>query len=107
MAAQEPNRSSPRTAPGVLIARYGLPLLLTAGGIVLIVLGHAHYTSLLANRRSLESGLGVALLLIALSIWMINWMLRMSVDSNRDRDREEAAREEFTRTGHWPDEEDQ
>jgi hypothetical protein len=48
----------------------------------------------------------VALLVIALSIWLINWMLRMSVESTRDREQEELAREEFTRTGHWPDEHD-
>jgi hypothetical protein len=28
----------------------------------------------------------------------------MSVDSTRDREKEELAREEFTRTGRWPDE---
>jgi lysylphosphatidylglycerol synthetase-like protein (DUF2156 family) len=89
--------------PGLFIARYGLPLLLAVIGVVLIVIGHGHYTNL-ANRRSLESAAGVTLLLIALSIWLINWMLRMSLESTRDREKEEAVREEFTRTGHWPDE---
>jgi len=88
----------------LLIARHGLPLLCTVGGIVLIVLGHGEYKSLLAGRRSLESGAGVALLIIALSIWLLGWMMRMSTDSTRDRQKEELAREEFTRTGHWPDE---
>jgi hypothetical protein len=37
---------------------------------------------------------------------MINWMFRLSVESNRDRDREEEAREYFDRYGHWPGEED-
>jgi hypothetical protein len=83
-----------------------LPLLLTVIGIVLIVIGHAHYKSLVADRRSLESAAGVALLVIALSIWLINWMLRMSVESTHDREQEELAREEFSRTGHWPDERD-
>jgi hypothetical protein len=32
-------------------------------------------------------------------------MYRMSIESNRERDREEQAREYFDRTGHWPDEE--
>jgi protein-S-isoprenylcysteine O-methyltransferase Ste14 len=86
-----------------LLARYGLPLLLVVIGVVLIVIGHGHYTNI-ANRRSLESAAGVSLLLIALAIWLINWMMRMSVDSTRDREKEELAREEFTRTGRWPDE---
>ena len=32
---------------------------------------------------------------VALIVWMINWMFRMSVESNRDREREEEAREYF------------
>ena len=102
MRAEPPN-SRPRTTPGLFIARYGLPLLLAALGVVLIIIGHGEYTKL-ANRRSLESAAGVVLLLVALSVWLINWMIRMSVDSNSDRDKEEAAREEYTRTGRWPDE---
>jgi hypothetical protein len=34
---------------------------------------------------------------------MINWLFRMSIASNKDRDREEAAREYFDRHGRWPD----
>ena len=99
-----PESSGPApTNRALLITRYGVPGLMVVIGIVLIVIGHGHYTTL-ANRRSLESAAGVALLLIALSVWLINWMLRMSVDSTRDREKEEEAREEFTRTGHWPDE---
>jgi len=89
----------------LFVVRYGLPLLLTAAGVVLIVLGHGHYTSLLAGRRSLESGLGVALLIIALSIWLLGWMMRMSADSTHERQQEESARDEFTRTGQWSDDE--
>jgi hypothetical protein len=96
----------PEPAPkrgALLVTRYGLPGVLVVLGIVLIVIGHGHYTRL-ANRRSLESAAGVTLLLIALSVWLINWMLRMSVDSTRDREKEEEARDEYARTGHWPDE---
>jgi hypothetical protein len=31
-------------------------------------------------------------------------MLRLSLSSERDREQEEANREFFSRTGHWPDE---
>ena len=47
---------------------------------------------------------GVALLIVAIIVWMVNWMFRMSVDSNREREVEEEAREYFDRHGHWPDE---
>ena len=72
--------------------------------MVLIVIGHGRYSDL-ANSRSLESAAGVALLLVALIVWMVNWMFRLSVRSNLDRDDEEAARVYFDRTGRWPDEE--
>ncbi len=56
------------------------------------------------NNRTLESGAGVALLIVAVIVWMINWMFRMSVESNRDREEEERAREFFDVHGYWPDE---
>jgi hypothetical protein len=46
----------------------------------------------------------VGLLIVALTVWLINVFFRMSVSSNVERDREEEAREYFTRTGRWPDE---
>ena len=46
----------------------------------------------------------MSLVLAALIVWMINWMYRISVQSNRDREREEEAREYFDRHGRWPDE---
>jgi threonine/homoserine/homoserine lactone efflux protein len=48
---------------------------------------------------------GMVLIGTALMVWMLNWMFRMSVESNREREREEQAREEFARTGRWPGEE--
>jgi len=68
-----------------------------AAGVVLIILGGAGTDSVLA-------GAGVALILAGVVVWMINWMYRMSVQSNRDREREELAREYFDRHGRWPDE---
>ena len=88
-------KSSPRR---VLLSatRVWLPLLIAIGGVVAIVVGHGHTAA---------AGAGVGLLLVALTVWMINWMYRMSVASNRDRDREEEARKYFDRHGRWPDEE--
>lgn len=101
-------RSSRRDAgPGRLIVsatRVWLPLAIALAGVVLIVIGRGSYSDL-ADTRSLESAAGVSLLLVALIVWMLNWMYRLSVRSNQDREREERARDEFDRTGRWPDEE--
>lgn len=84
--------------------RIWLPLAIAAAGVVMIILGHGHTTSSDATAlgNSLAAG-GVAMLIAALIVWMVNWMFRMSIDSNREREQEEAAREFFDRTGRWPD----
>jgi O-antigen/teichoic acid export membrane protein len=75
--------------------RVWVPLLIAIAGVIGIVIGHG---------RTGAAGAGVGLVLVALIVWLINWMFRMSVASNRERDREEEAREYFARTGRWPDE---
>jgi multisubunit Na+/H+ antiporter MnhB subunit len=82
--------------------RYGLPALITAIGVLLCIMGHGHYTSVFANRDSLLSAMGVALIIIAVMIVMLNWLMRLAAESGDDRDREDAAREYFVRNGHWP-----
>jgi hypothetical protein len=77
--------------------RVWLPVGLALVGLVLAVIGHGK-TNLAAA--------GVCLILVALTVWLINLLYRLSVSSNRDRDREEEAREYFDRYGHWPGEED-
>jgi protein-S-isoprenylcysteine O-methyltransferase Ste14 len=95
---------SPRAGRFWLSAtRVWLPGAIAVAGIVLLVIGHGSYSNL-ANTRSLESAAGVSLLLVGLIVWMLNWMYRLSVRSNEDRDNEERAREYFDRTGRWPDE---
>jgi protein-S-isoprenylcysteine O-methyltransferase Ste14 len=84
--------------------RVWLPAAIAVAGIVLVVIGHGSYSNL-ANTHSLESAAGVSLLLVALIVWMLNWMYRLSVRSNEEREDEERAREHFDRTGRWPDEE--
>ena len=62
---------------------------------VAIILGHG---------RNAEAAAGVGLVIVAMIVWMINWMFRLSLRSNRDRVEEERAREYFDRHGRWPDE---
>jgi protein-S-isoprenylcysteine O-methyltransferase Ste14 len=100
--------TSHHRTPGRLFlaaTRVWLPLAIAVAGIVLIVIGHGSYSQL-ANTHSLESAAGVALLIVALIVWMLNWMYRLSVRSNEDREYEERAREYFDRTGRWPDEDE-
>ena len=95
--------------PGrVLLAatRIWLPLAIAVVGVVLIILGHAS-TSQQSNNHALEAGAGVALLIVAIIVWMINWMFRLSLESNREREDEERAREFYDDRGYWPDEEPQ
>jgi membrane protein implicated in regulation of membrane protease activity len=82
---------------GLILAmtRVWLPLAISAVGVVAIVLGHA---------RTPMAGAGVVLLGIGLIVWMLNWMFRMSVESNQDRETEERAREYFDEHGRWPGE---
>ncbi len=77
------------------LTRIVLPLVIAVAGVVAIALGHG---------RTPVAGAGVVLLGIALVVWMINWMFRMSVQSNRDRETEERAREYYDVHGRWPDE---
>ncbi len=41
----------------------------------------------------------------ALSVLFLNWLFRFGAAGDREREAEEAARDEFARTGRWPDEE--
>ena len=82
--------------------RVWLPLVIAALGVALIVVGHGSYSQL-ANTDSIETACGVAILIVAVTVWMINWMYRLGVSSNEDRDEEERAREYFDRTGRWPE----
>jgi hypothetical protein len=87
----------PGGAARVVLAatRRWIPLAIGVAGVVAIVIGHG---------KTAAAGAGVGLVIAALIVWMLNWLYRMSVESNRDRDREEDAREYFTRHGRWPDE---
>ena len=79
------------------LTRVWLPIAIAGAGIVAIAVGHAH-TAL--------AGAGVVLLGTAVIVWMVNWLFRMSLESNRDREQEEEARVYFDRHGRWPDEGD-
>lgn len=89
-----PNRS--RSSAWLLSAtRIWLPVGIAVAGVVAIAVG---------GGGGAVAAAGVVLLGVALTVWSINWLFRMSVESNRDREREEEARRYFDRHGRWPDE---
>ena len=80
-----------RDSAGVIAIRYGLPAaFIVAGQVILIATGDevswAGFT-----------GAGLALLLISA-------LVRIGSQGDRERDREEAARDYFSKHGRWPDE---
>jgi hypothetical protein len=78
------------------VTRLWLPIGIAVAGLAAIVLGHG---------RTTLAGAGVGLVLVGLTVWLINWMYRLSVASNLDREDDERAREYFDEHGRWPDEE--
>ncbi|HEV7774975.1 MAG TPA: hypothetical protein VGO48_16980 [Conexibacter sp.] len=75
---------------GLNAVRYGIPLTMTAAGIVCLVIGGD------------AAGSGVVLIGSAGMVLLINVLFRLSLVSNKEREQEEQAREQFERTGHWP-----
>ncbi len=77
---------------GLLFVRYGVPFLMAVAGIVCLAIGGD------------AAGSGVVLIGSAGIVLLINVLFRLSLVSNREREQEEQAREQFERSGHWPDE---
>lgn len=72
--------------------RYALPAGVVVGGVVVMALG---------SESDLEGGAGI--ISAGLAIFFINWLFRIGVAGERERDAEDAAREHFERHGRWPD----
>jgi hypothetical protein len=77
------------------LVRIGLPAAIAAAGVVLLIAGSGEN----------DEGAGIALIGCAVLVLLFNVFLRIGLSSSGDREREEAAREHFDRTGRWPDEE--
>lgn len=81
---------------GLIIVRYGLGAILIVAGVVLIAVN--------------PSGLGVDGFAMAvgggLSVLLINFLFRLGVSGDREREREEQARRYLEEHGVWPDEDE-
>jgi hypothetical protein len=71
--------------------RYVLPVVVTVCGLVFMALG---------GETDLEGG--ASLVSAGLAIYFLNWLYRIGVQGDRERDSEEAARDYFARHGRWP-----
>lgn len=76
------------------VIRYVLPAVVTLVGIGLMAFG--------GGEDGLEGG--AAVVGAGLSIWLMNFLWRVGVSGDTDRDDESAARAYFDEHGKWPDE---
>lgn len=76
------------------LVRYVLPAVVTLVGIGVMAFGDG------------EDGLegGAAIVGAGLSIWLMNFLWRVGVSGDAERDDEDAARAYFDRHGRWPGE---
>lgn len=82
---------TPPSLPMILL-RYVLPAVVVIGGLVVMALG---------SEAELEGGAGIVSAGIA--IFFLNWLFRAGAAGEREREREDEAREYFDRHGRWPD----
>jgi hypothetical protein len=85
----------PRRSLGLLLLRYGIGVVMVVAGIVMLIVD--------------PSGLGVDGFAMAvgggLSVLLINFLYRLGVSGDREREEEERARAYFDEHGEWPEEE--
>jgi hypothetical protein len=72
--------------------RYVLPATVTVAGIAIMTVG---------SESDLEGG--ASIVSAGLAIYFVNWLFRIGVTGDEEREREDAAREYFDRHGHWPE----
>jgi hypothetical protein len=76
----------------LIAVRVLLPAAIAIVGVVLVILG-----------GDAARGAGVVLMGVAALVVLANLLMRLGIASERDREREEARRREFSRRGRWPD----
>jgi hypothetical protein len=79
-------------SPAVVAVRYGLPAAIVLAGLLLTVVGGS----------DAAAGAGVVLMGVGFLVALGGALMRLGIESNRDREREEEARRYFDRHGRWP-----
>src|SRR5436309_1439104 len=90
-----PGAENQPASVGTIIVRYGIGIAMVVAGIVLLVVNPGGFG---VDGFALAAGGG-------LSVLLINWLFRLGVSSDREREREEEARRYLDEHGVWPDEE--
>jgi hypothetical protein len=91
MNEQIPDSNPDQRGWALVTLRYVLPSLVVVAGVVVMALG---------SDADLEGG--AAIVSAGLAIWFLNWLFRIGVAGERERDREDEAREYFSEHGRWP-----
>ena len=86
--------SPPRTSTAVKLVRYGLPAAILLAGVVILIV--------VPGTAGVEGV--VTMFGICVCVALFNSLVRLGVSGDRDRDTEQAARDQYERTGVWPDE---
>jgi hypothetical protein len=95
---RQPSETEPPTGHsiGLLVLRYGIGGVMVLAGIVMLIID--------------PSGLGVDGFAMAagggLSVLLINFLYRLGVSGDREREQEERARAYFDQHGEWPEDEE-
>jgi hypothetical protein len=79
----------------MLIVRYGIGVVMVLAGVVMLIVSPA---GLGVDGFAMAVGGGLAVL-------MINFLFRLGVSGDRERDQEARARDYFDEHGEWPEEE--
>jgi hypothetical protein len=77
----------------MVFVRWILPITICVAGVIAIIVAPDN-----AEAGAMIVGAG-------LSVWLLNFLYRVSVSGDVDREREDKAREYFDRHGRWPDDE--
>jgi hypothetical protein len=72
--------------------RYGIPVALLIAGVIVT-----------ATAGNVGLAAGALFFSAASAVLLLNVLYRMGVEGDKERDKEEAAREYFDKHGHWPD----
>jgi hypothetical protein len=75
----------------LLSVRYVLPAIVVLAGMIVMALG---------SESDLEGG--ASIISAGLAIFFLNWLFRIGVQGEREREAEDEAREYLSRHGHWP-----
>jgi hypothetical protein len=83
----------PKATLAIKLVRYGLPVAILLAGIIIVAV---------VPGTAGEEGV-VTMVGICLCVALFNSLVRLGVSGDRDRDIEQAARDQYERTGTWPD----